>query len=83
MKRTVCQLIISIGKNTARGQDILTSCMGMCEYIYFFYKSLISECECNIYLTIKIPFLDVNGDIDLVGLMIKSHKACRFYLGQS
>ena len=35
--------------------------------------SISSKC----YLTNKIPFLDVYGDINLVGHVIKSHKARR------
>ena len=35
------------------------------------------QCNCAIYLTNKIPFLDVYGDINLVGHVIKSHKALR------
>ena len=31
----------------------------------------------KVYLTNKIPFLDVYGDINLVGHVIKSHKARR------
>ena len=33
----------------------------------------------KILITNKLPFLDVYGDINVVGGMIKSHKALRLY----
>ena len=34
----------------------------------------------DFYLTNKIPFLDVYGDINLVGHVIKSHKAQKLHV---
>ena len=41
------------------------------------YIILQSYVEVEMHLTNKIPFLDVYGDINLVGHVIKSHKARR------
>ena len=42
-----------------------------------FTENLCRMTKVNHYLTNKIPFLDVYGDINLVGHVIKSHKARR------
>ena len=47
----------------------------------FTYKwSIVSENSIRLELTNKIPFLNVYGDINLVGHMIKSNKARRIHI---